>query len=441
MTYKKQILLFLLTLSPFVGFAEDATVKTSPPLSKIPKEREPPSKLGMSTNPSTVNITTGTGDLGKYIFRIPENSPLTVGGVLISDGDVVFAGGNKEFSPWSGNNLLILDASLDFEKLIKIKGGLLGAEFLQFNGMNSNATAGSLQGFDSMSVLPPFDRSELYQLWYRQSLFDDLLIIRIGKTVPTLDFNNVSQPIPVQDLSRAIPSVSGLLYTPIFINPVNIGVMPGYYNSAYGITVNVSPVKNFYVTGGVYDGNLARGKQLGLTGPHFNGYYFSAYETGVNWLAGQEKKPGIMAIGAWFQTGKLSIPGVVTQQGAQGTYLFGSQRVWFHKPGIDNSGISVFWQLGYNHAKTLPMNQFLGGGFTAFALTRPFDSFGMGLACSRLNHRIFSQKFEVMIQAYYQAHLFLQTYLEPVITYIPNPGAAPHLPQTWTATLQMINLF
>jgi carbohydrate-selective porin OprB len=87
------------------------------------------------------------------------------------------------------------------------------------------------------------------------------------------------------------------------------------------------------------------------------------------------------------------------------------------------------------------MNQFLGGGFTAFALTRPFDSFGAGLACSRLNHKIFAQKFEMMLQGYYKAHLFFHTYLEPVITYIPIPGGAANLSQTWVATLQIINLF
>ena len=411
-------------------------------LAHISASETAPSALGMSTNPSTVNITTGTGDLGQLFFRLPDHSPLTVGGILISDADVVLTGGDPHISPWSGNNLFILDAALDFDQLMKLQGGLLGIEFLQFNGMDSNATAGSIQGFDSMSVLPPFERTELYQLWYRQELLDRKLVIRLGKTVPTLDFNNVSRPIPVQNASADIPSVSALLYTPIFINPVNIGVMPGYYNSAYGITVNIAPIDSFYVTAGLYDGNLARGKQLGLTGPHFNGYYFSAFETGVQWFAGKERKPGIIALGAWVQTGKLSIPETTTsQQGAQGVYLFGSQRIWFRNPGVDHSGISLFWQLGANHAKTLPMSQFLGGGFTAFSLTRPLDSFGMGLACSKLNPMLFTRKAEIMLQAYYQAHLFFHSYLEPVLTYIPMPGAGDHLPQTWTATLQMINLF
>ncbi len=398
--------------------------------------------LGISTNPSTVDIVPGTGELGAWIFQQPETSGVRLGGVWISDGDVTLTGGQGS-KRWSGNNLVVLGLNLDFEKYNFWEGGSFGIAYLQFNGMDSNGRAGVVQGFDSMSVVPPFtNRSELYEVWIRQVLFDEKLVIRLGKTVPTYDFNNVIRPVPVQDESLDIPGVSGLLYTPIFINPVNIGVLPGYYNSAYGVTVNIAPTDNYYLSLGSYDGNLARGVQTGLKlGPHFNGYYFYIAETGVDWLAGEECKPGNIAIGGWVQTGKLSVPNVVKQHGAQGVYLFGSQRVWFQHPGVDHSGISVFWQLGYNHAKTLPMNRFVGFGLTAFALTRPKDSFGFGTAWSRLNHKLFTRRSELMFQFYYQAHLFHTTYLEPVISYIPTPGGGYHLPQTVIATFQMITLF
>lgn len=397
--------------------------------------------LGVSTNPSTVNIMPGTGELGQALFKLKEDGAVRLGGIWVADGDVILTGGNN-LGRWSGNNLVVLGLDIDFEKLNYWKGGSLGAAFLQFNGMNSNARGGSVQGFDSMSVLPPFDRSELYEIWIRQTFLDKKISVRIGKTVPTYDFNNIIRPVPIQDKTLAIPGVSGLLYTPIFNNPINIGVMPGYYNSAYGITVNIAPAHDFYISLGAYDGSLARGVQTGLKlRPHFNGYYFCAAETGFTWFAGKQHKPGNIAVGGWVQTGKLSIPNVATQQGAQGLYLFGSQRVWFRNPGVDASGISIFWQLGYNHAKTLPMNRSAGLGFTAFALTRPKDSFGFGTAWAKLNHRIFTRKSELMFQGYYQAHLFHTTYLEPVITYIPTPGRGNHLPQTWIGTLQMITLF
>lgn len=398
--------------------------------------------LGISSNPSTVNIFPGTGELGQWLFKQEGPTGVRLGGVWVADGNAIVSGG-ADLGRWSGNNLVVVGLDLDFEQLQWWKGGSFGSAFLQFNGMNSNARAGSVQGFDSLSVVPPFEnRSELYELWLRQTFFDNKLVLRVGKTVPTYDFNNVIRPVPVQDASLEIPGVTGLLFTPAFINPVNIGVMPGYYNSAYGITANFAPNEHIYLSLGGYDGNLARGVQTGLKlGPQFNGYYFLVSEVGASWLSGEHRKPGNVAVGAWVQTGKLSIPNVVEQNGAQGLYLFGAQRLWFAHPKQDASGISMYWQLGYNHAKTLPMNRFIGAGFTGFALTRPKDSFGFGAALSWLNKRLFQRKTELMFQGYYQAHLWHSTYLEPVISYIPTPGGSKHLPQTLIATIQVINLF
>ena len=69
----------------------------------------------------------------------------------------------------------------------------------------------------------------------------DAVIVRFGKLVPTNDFNNVVRPVPVQDAALQIPAVSGLLYTPIFVNPTILGFIPGYYNSAYGATMTLAP--------------------------------------------------------------------------------------------------------------------------------------------------------------------------------------------------------
>jgi len=47
----------------------------------------------------------------------------------------------------------------------------------------------------------------------------------------------------------------------------------------------------------------------------------------------------------------------------------------------------------------------------------------------------------VMFQAYYQAHLFAATFLQPTVTYIPTPGAAPDLPGALATTLRLTVLF
>ena len=232
-----------------------------------------------------------------------------------------------------------------------------------------------------------------------------------------------------------------------FINPTLLGAMPGYYNSAYGITATFTPVKNIYLSYGVYDGNIAHGVQTGLHGaPNFNGYYFHVGEAGGAWeIAGL---PGSFGMGGWRQTGQLSTgpPSNITENGASGFFLFGSQRFWRARPNIDNSGISGFAQFGVNNSDTLPIDHYFGAGLTEFGLVphRAKDSAGVGLAWSSLNQNSFKRDSELMLQAYYQAHITHGAYFEPAISYIPTPGipgANPDLDAAWALTLRVICLF
>jgi porin len=72
-----------------------------------------------------------------------------------------------------------------------------------------------VQGYNSLPGAEPLNRSELY----RQTFLEDRFIFRIGKLVPTYDFNNVARPVPTHDKELEIPAVTGLLYTPIYVNP------------------------------------------------------------------------------------------------------------------------------------------------------------------------------------------------------------------------------
>lgn len=397
------------------------------------------SDLSISANPAAVNVNPGNGDLG-HLFNLSDDSGIRLGGSWIANGNWLFSGGESS-RDLTGNNSIILGLTLDTQKLSLWKGGLFGVQMLQFNGMSSNEDAGTVQGYNSLTGPPPLNRTELYQLWYRQSFLDNKFNFRVGKTVPTYNFNNVLRPVPVSDENLVIPSVSGLLFTPVFVNSTLLGVLPGYYNSSYGITSTIAPNKHFYLSTGAYDGNLANGSQTGLEGPHLNGYYFLIGETGVAWEAGATKKPGIFALGGWDQTGELTASNAITENGMQGLYIFASQRLWYHHPGEDISGMSGYFQLGINNSQTLSTKKYAGAGLTFFALTRPKDSFGVGLASGWLNPNVTARKNELMLQGYYQAHIARGTYLEPTLTYIPTPGAAADLPETWVGTLQIIKLF
>ena len=392
---------------------------------------------GISGNPGAVDILTGTGELGN-LLRIPKSSGVRLGGMWMGDYNAILSG--VDGRRLTGNSLFILDLYIDLQKAFGWKGTFFGSEFLQFNGQPTNADAGVVQGYNSLPGAPPLNRSELYQLWILQQFLDNKFSVRIGKTVPTYHFNNVSKPVPKQNPEASIPSVSGLIYTPIFVNTTLLGAIGGYYNSVYGIVATVSPVKEAYVNIGVYDGNIARGVQTGLTGPHFNGYYFSIIEGGYGWIA---PKPGIAAIGGWYQSGLLKTS-TQEENGTGGIYAFASQALWIKETlNEKNKNISGFLQLGWNNSRTLPMNLFVGMGLTAFALIskRPNDSFGIGVSWSRLNSYTFSRYSELMFQGYYQGQIYKSIYFQPVLSYIPNPGAHPTKSNVCAFTARITTLF
>lgn len=416
----------------------------------------------ISGNPGAVNFKTGNGTL-QNLCKVNKDTGITFGGIWLSDYNILMAGGAQPgVSSW--NSLLIVSGLINAEKLMGWKGADFGIQFLQFNGENSNGQAGSVQGYNGLPGLPPLNRSEFYQLWYRQCFFDSKLVFRIGRTVPTYDFGNVCRPVTTQDVGLEIPALSGLIFTPIFVNPSLLGALPGYYNPADGVTVTLAPFKNSYLNYGFYNGALANGTQTGLVFPAWNSYYFTILEAGCDWIIAH-RYPGQIGIGGWYQSGVLSGPPGITQNGTEGFYLFGGQRIWagHPAPGVDHLGgketvgkepisagkpgsypsISMLYYYGSNNSQTLPINKSVGAGLTGFNLVpgRPGDSIGCGMAWSWLNPHEFQRPSELMFQAYYQAHLIGGAFLQPTLSYIPTPGASPNLPAAWALTMRFTLLF
>jgi porin len=396
---------------------------------------------GISGNLAAMNVVTGTGLLGRMLGIDPD-SGVQIGGAWMANANFLVEGGEKAWQS-SYNSLLVADLHLDFAKLANLRGAQFGAQFLQFNGQPTNDKAGTVTGYNGLVGQPPLVRSELYQVWWRQALFDEKLVVRIGKTVPPNDFNNVTRPVETRDKSLMIPAVTSLIYTPAFKNPTLIGVMPGYYNSAYGITTTLAPNENLYLSYGAYDGSGAH-RQTGLSaGPSFTGHYFHIAEAGYAWVLGSGTMPGGIAAGGWRHTGRLTGPANNAETGASGFYMFGSQRLWNRHPGVDSSGVSGFFQFGVNDSRTLIAHRYFGIGATAFGLIpgRPADTIGAGLAWSWLNRRFGFRDDEAILALYYQAELLDNLFLQPVVTHVPNPGASPARKPVTALTVQTVLLF
>ncbi len=425
-------------VSPVPAAGLIASTAPAPPIGQL-LSSDPVEPI--SSNPGASNIIPGTDALGS-LLGFPADSGIRLGGLWIGDADYLIAGGAKPRT-WSFNSLLLLNLNLDAERLLGIPGASLDAELLQFNGEAANAKAGAVTGYDGLTGPKPLVRTQLYELWWRQVLFHDKLVVRFGKTVPTYDFNNVSRAVPTADASLQIPAVTALIYTPIFKNPTLIGAAPGYYNSAYGITANYAPTRNLYLTYAVYDGALAARIQTGLReAPVFDGHYFTIGQAGYTWSLSERDLIGQVAAGGWAQTGEL-YGGGVEESGAEGFYTFGSQRLWRQHAGTDNSGVSGFFQFGINDSRTMIANEFFGAGFTGFDLVpgRPVDSFGSGLAWSWLNRKYGFRANEAMLAIYYQMHLVGPTFFQPTLTYIPNPGESTRTEGAIAITSQVTVLF
>lgn len=438
-----RFLFFILFI--LINCIDIVNAKTSESISsKSTKPKYVTNNSSISSNPAAVNVTTGSGAIQRYLQKklgIENNHGIMVQGAWIGDTNKLFSGGIPDADRVTSNSVFLLDLTVDTEQFNGWEGGLFSAQFLQQNAQNTNAQAGIIQGYNSLPDVYPFNRSELYALWYRQELFDKKMFVRIGKTITTLDFNNVIKPAPLSSDEPNIPAVTSLIYTPIFINPAVDGVMPGYTNTAYGITATWAPIAQWYLSYGIYDGNLASGKQTGLSGPTFNGNYFQVSETGGAWTLGKNHRPGTAGIGVWHQTGLIRQHNL-SEMGATGAYLFGSQRLWYRHPGYDISGISAFYQLSINNSSVLSMKRSIGAGFTLFGLiaNREGDSLGAGFSLAWLNHRITSRSSELMYQIYYQAKLMTNVYLEPALSYIPSPGQDNHLPPAFAGTVRAIVL-
>jgi porin len=396
----------------------------------------------VSGNPGATTYLPGTGQLGRWL-GLRDEWGLRLGGVWLADLNLLAAGGVQPDS-WTANSALIVGLNIDAEKLVNWRGAGFGFQFLQLNAADTNDQAGMIAGYNGIVGPKPRQRSEFYEAWYEQVVLKDVLKLRLGRSTPAVDFNNVMRPLTLRDDSQNIPAVSGVLYPTVFANGSLLGALPGYYNPGDGVTVNFTPTRTFYLNLGAYDGNLARGIQTGLTGPQLNGYYFMIGEIGFNWLLGEGRHPGQFGIGLWHETGQLTGPPGIVQDGTGGVYLFGSQRLAFGlNDRVKASSISAFYQFGVNDSQTLPINQYYGAGLTGFALIgdRAQDSMGLGVGVSRTNPNLFVRSTEIVLQAYYQAHLFATVFLQPTVSYVPTPGAVASAPGALATTVRLTVLF
>lgn len=425
----------------------EASVEAAP----VPAPSPPvTSAIGVSGNPINSLHFMGTGQLGQWL-GLPADGALRIGGVAVGTSTPQLSGGSDRGAlSWAG--FVALELSIDLEKAIGWNGAKLSVAGLQYNVQPVNQRAGSVQGVNSVSAVGPNNRTELYNYLFSQNLFADQFQLIAGKLIPTISFGNATAPDPsAQNENYGVPSLSGLSYTPVFVVPTMLGRIPGYPDSALGVTTTIAPNAfkgRTYISAGVFDGRLGAGQAwTGLVTPSLKGPLFSVLQVGTAWRLGQRQAPGQLFIGGWHQSGPLGSPGGLSETSAGGVYGQVSQRVASFRYGKDSSGLNVFLQVGWSPSVTNLINSSIGGGLTVLApfASRPKDSYGIGLSWARLNDRTEAgygfNPSELMLQAYAQFHLVQNLFLQPVITTLPLVGITGGAAPSVSATLQLTALF
>ena len=396
---------------------------------------------GSDGNPAATNIVVGSGWLGEYL-GINRNG-WRFAGIQITDSNGQFTGGINPGS-WPSDTLTIVDLTINTEKFVGWEGGLFGTDFLYYSGGPVNFDAGTVMGYNSLDAAPPNTRVELYELWYRQVMFNDKVVIRIGKSIPTYDFNNVERPVPFTSEANNIPGISSAILTPLYVSPTQLGIMPGYYDSATGVVAKYLPNENIYAEYGFFDGNLAAGRNTGLTGPLFNGYYLHLAEIGGSWTVGPEDKPGSIGFGYWRQTGRLTVPnGGGTVQGADGIYFFASHRIYNENPGVTNNGFTSYFQFAATNTPVVDTQRYFGCGITYFGPVpnRDVDSLGLSFAYGKMRSVPTLGPREMIYTAYYQYQIRENFFFQPNVTFIGQPAAQPGLSDVLAMTCRVILSF
>ena len=154
-------------------------------------------------------------------------------------GNRLTSGGLKPYTDLGERNFGF-NTALDMERLFPfapIPGAELYSGMVQYEGGRGPQYAGSVQIYDSVNAWSDkyHYRLELYEVWWRQRLFDDKLIVKVGKINGAAEFDQVLSPPTIpQEPSRASWTISDLLYAPVGLNPTLFGRLPAWADFGLG---------------------------------------------------------------------------------------------------------------------------------------------------------------------------------------------------------------
>ena len=265
-----------------------------------------------TSNPAASQTAPGTGELGR-LLGLPADGALRVSGVWVGNGTSQWAGGVSDQNGVNGAQEFLLEASLDLGQAIGLDHTWIWVQGLQVNTTSdAGLVTGSVQGSNSLTTPPPWNRSEVFEFAVRKDFWDGRLRLIAGKQSASITFANINRPDQTTDPRYQVVNLTSLAFLPIYAMPTLIDRLPGYTNSALGLTLTAQPDVldgRAYVSAGVYDGRGGlrdASVQTGMDAPSLSGPLSASLKRAVvGWLASHANQDpsgwvlGLRAVNLW----------------------------------------------------------------------------------------------------------------------------------------------
>ena len=293
-----------------------------------------------------------------------------------------------------------LSVDLDSEKLNLYKGGKL--HILYQVGNKGRNSMEFLNTYSDMSSYDPMKSiNQISELYYEQSIKEDLLNLKIGKQDANADFQALNTGFEFLNLS-----FSFIDNTP----------MPLFPSQQMGVRARIKLPKEIYIQNGFYDGNLKIG-----AGPKsfFTGENDYLNMTEIYKLTDFKGKEGKYLVGDWIKTSDKTNYG----------FYAGFEQKLTDKFEDKSGGLTAFGQFGYGRNSINDVPYYAGGGFVFKGITkkRKEDSVGIAFGWHQFNetlHKTEHKTAEKVIELFYKIKLTEFLYIQPDIQYIMKPSGS-----------------
>jgi porin len=353
---------------------------------------------------------------------------ITPGVDWVMEGFRNFRGGRRTDQTVAASTL-DLNLAFDTEHLLGLGGGEFYIDLEDHGGRDpSEVLVGDLQVFDKLNYSPYL---QIFELWYQQKFFDDLVRVKIGKVDANTEFSVINPGLLFVNSSTQVSPT-------VFVFPTTPDPMPS-------IDVFFTPREWLHLSFGAFYSNRSV-RYLDFSGspyaiqPTDNGAFLIG-QILLTWrhLAGFQAG-GDLHLGGWGHTGTFRRFDGESQRGVDGIYAISHQTLWNpSSAGGRGRGLRIFVEYGQTDSSVAPIYQHFGGGLveSGWLWGRAHDAVGVSPQFARLSSGMKTpHSYELALETFYKLELTPQVGMQPDLQYIVNPGG--QYPDALVGTLRLM---